>query len=127
MMIEQGLQGCQTLTVTADQLAQAVGSGTLPVFATPCMIALIEKTCELSVRPLLENGTATVGTHLDIRHTAATPCSRRVTCESTLSQIHGRRLVFTVRVCDETGEIGCGTHERFIVFTEKFLAKAELR
>ena len=126
-MIEKGIQGIQSLLVTDNQLAQAVGSGTLPVFATPSMIALIEKTCELSVRPLLEEGAATVGTHLDIRHTAATPCARRVTCESTLSEVDGRRLVFTVRVCDESGEIGGGTHERFIFFKEKFLAKANLR
>lgn len=91
------------------------------------MIALIEKAAAESVAAGLDPGMTTVGTRLDIAHTAATPVGMAVLAEAELSEIDGRRLVFTVRAFDEAGEIGSGTHERFIVNAEKFLAKAEAK
>ena len=126
-MLDIGIKGAQSVTVDESNLASTVGSGDLPVFATPSMIALIEKTASQSVMPYLDIGTSTVGTHLDIAHTSATPIGMTVVCETELVEIDRRRLVFKVRVYDSKGDIGSGTHERFIVDCEKFLSKAELK
>ena len=126
-MLELHIKGTAALTVTDEVTAAAVGSGMLPVFATPSMIALIEKAAAESVAPQLDAGMTTVGTKLDVAHTAATPVGMTVRAETELTEIDGRRLVFTVRAFDELGEIGSGTHERFIVNAEKFLAKAEIK
>lgn len=112
------------ITVDESRTAETMGSGELPVFATPAMIALIEETCWRSVADTLEDGCGTVGTRLDISHVSATPAGIKVWCESELVQRDGRRLQFNVEVFDESGLIGKGTHERFIVDNEKFMEKA---
>lgn len=105
--------------------AKTMGSGTLDVFATPAMIALMEKTAWTSVAPYLEAGEGTVGIHLDISHDAPTPLGMTITCESELVEIDGRKLVFSVSAKDEKGTvIGRGTHERFVILEEKFQEKA---
>ena len=119
-----GIKGVQSVTVTTENTAQSVGSGMLPVFATPAMAALMEKTAALSVAPYLEQGEGTVGISLNIRHLAATPIGLTVTCESELVEIDRKRLVFSLKVSDGVGVIGDGTHERFIINNEKFMAKA---
>ena len=96
-----------------------------PVFATPAMIALMENTAFESVASELEEGSGTVGTALDIKHVSATPVGMKVTCESELVKVDGRALTFSVKAFDEAGLIGEGTHERFIVFEEKFQKKAD--
>ena len=111
--------------VTEQNTARAMGSGTLEVFATPAMVALMEAAAYRSVAEALEPGTGTVCTLMNIQHVAAPPVGMRVTAESELVEIDGRRLVFTVKALDEAGVIGTGTHERFIVADEKFMAKAE--
>ena len=126
-MLEIGIKGSGEAAVTEDLTAKAMGSGELPVYATPAMIALIEETAWRSVAPTLEPGQGTVGTKLDISHLAATPLGRRVRCETVLTEIDRRRLVFSAVVYDEAGKIGEGTHERFIVDSERFLAKADAR
>lgn len=123
-MLEKGIKGFQKVTVTADNTALAMGSGTLEVFATPAMIALMEKTAWESVAPHLEEGEGTVGTQLNVAHLSATPLDMMVRCESELVEIDGRKLVFKIAAYDEVGLIGEGTHERFIVKNEKFQAKA---
>lgn len=126
-MLNVGIKGTKTEKVVKENTAEAVGSGMLPVYATPMMIALIEATASQSVAPFLEDGKSTVGTHLDISHSAPSPIGIEVTCETELIEIDRRRLVFTVVVRDSAGEIGSGKHERFIVDNEKFLSKAESR
>ena len=126
-MLELHIKGTAALEVTDKVTAAAVGSGMLPVFATPSMIALIEKAAAESVVPQLEAGMTTVGTRLDVAHTAATPVGMTVRAVTELTEIDGRRLIFTVHAFDDAGEIGSGTHERFIVNAEKFLAKAEAK
>ncbi|MBE6517938.1 MAG: thioesterase [Thermoplasmata archaeon] len=126
-MLSTGIKGAQSVEVTEDNTAISLGSGDLPVFATPAMIALIEKTASLSVAPYLDIGTSTVGTHLDVAHSSATPVGMTVVCETELTEIDRRRLVFSVRVYDSKGEVGSGTHERFIVDSGKFMQKAELK
>lgn len=124
-MLEAGIKGTQTTTVCESNSALAMGSGTLKVFATPAMIALMEETAWKSVAPHLEQGSGTVGTALNIQHTAATPLGMCVTCESELTEVDGRKLTFHVVAKDETGIIGEGQHQRFVVNDEKFQAKAD--
>lgn len=127
MMLETGIKGTKTITVTEQNTAKTMGSGTLDVFATPALVALMEETCWRSVADELEAGCGTVGTLLEIRHTAPTPVGMEVTCESTLTEVDGRRLVFAVRARDEKGVVGEGRHERFIVQNGKFQAKADAK
>ncbi|MBE6754682.1 MAG: thioesterase [Ruminococcaceae bacterium] len=126
-MIEIGVKGRAETIVTKENTAAAMGSGTLDVFATPAMIALMEKTAAESVQPLLEEGQTTVGTAVDIRHTAATPLGMQVTCNSLLVSAEGRMLVFEVIAEDEAGEIGRGRHERFIITADRFMEKTNNR
>lgn len=122
-MVEVGIKGTDKVEVVLQNTAKTVGSGLLEVFATPAMIALMEKTASDSVAPYLEEGEGTVGVRLDVVHTAATPIGMTVRCESELVQIDRKRLVFSVVAFDDAGEIGRGTHERFIINNEKFLSK----
>ena len=124
-MLTVGIKGKEEIAVTDANSAKTMGSGTLDVFATPAMIALLEKTAWKSVAPYLEEGCGTVGTLLNVTHDAPTPLGMKVWCESELTEIDGRRLVFSVAAFDETGKIGGGSHERFIVPNEKFQAKAD--
>ena len=125
MKLETGICGEQSVRVSAENTAKTMGSGTLDVFATPALVALAEKTCWQSVAPALEAGSGTVGTKLELEHTAPTPVGMTVTCHSELVAVEGRKLTFKVTLADEKGPVGGGTHERFIIFEEKFAAKAE--
>ena len=126
-MLTPGIKGKQTVTVTHEQTAAHYGSGALEVFATPAMIALLEETAWKSVQPYVGAGLGTVGTRVDVRHLAATPLGMQVTCESELIEIDRRRLVFKVDVFDESGKIGEGTHERFVIQNDKFFAAANAK
>lgn len=111
------------MKVTAKDTALAVGSGDLSVLATPVMIALMEGAAMRVAATYCTLGQTTVGTKVDVVHTRATPLGVEVKGEAELIEQEGRRLVFRVRAVDEKGEIGNGTHERFIVESEKFMAK----
>ncbi len=124
-MLNAGLKFCVETVVSAENTAKKMGSGTMDVFATPAMVALMEEAAWKCVASELEPGSGTVGTSMQIKHVAATPLGMRVKAECELVEVDGRRLVFNVFASDEVGEIGSGTHERFIVFEEKFLQKAE--
>lgn len=125
--MELGIALSTETTVTEEQSAAVMRSGTLRVFATPAMVALIEETAWKSVAPHLEKGQATVGTLLNIEHLAPTPLRMKVRCETVLTAIDGRKLTFEAKVYDETGLIGHGTHERFIINADKFQAKADAK
>lgn len=124
-MVRQGTEGTKSTMVTEDNTAEAWGSGTLPVFATPAMVLLIEETASESVASDLKEGETTVGTYVDVRHTSATPIGMTVTCRTKLIEIDRARLRFEVIVFDDRGEIGVGYHERFVVSSEKFMSKAQ--
>ena len=115
--MEIGIKGKQERVVSYEETAEYISSGLLPVFATPCMIRLMEATARLSVEPYLG----------DIRHLASTFVGCKVTCESELVEIDRRRLVFAVKVYDDKELLGEGTHERFIIDNEKFLARLEAK
>ncbi|HAI21499.1 MAG TPA: thioesterase [Clostridiales bacterium UBA8153] len=104
--------------------ALEVGSGGVPVFATPMLVALMEGAAVRAVQGRLPPGQITVGTRVEIWHTSATPLGMTVTAEAHLEQIDGRKLVFRVSASDSAGPVGHGYHERFIVDQAKFLAKA---
>ena len=123
--METGIKGTQKITVTKEMTAEVMGSGTLPVYATPSMIAFMENTASKSVQAQLEDGQGTVGTLINVKHVSATPVGMEVTCETTLVEVDRKRLVFEVKAFDEAGLIGEGTHERFIIDNEKFLSKAQ--
>ena len=126
-ILKTGIKGHAELTVSEKYSAKAMGSGELDVFATPAMIALIEKAAWTSVAPELEEGRGTVGTKLDVSHIAATPLGVKVRCETELVEADGRRLVFRAEVYDEAGKVGEGVHERFIVDNEKFQSRADAK
>ena len=123
-MLEIGLKGNAETVVTIDNTAKAFTSGALDVFATPAMIALMEETCWKMVQPELEEGQGTVGTKINVSHVAPSAIGKTVMCEATVIAIDGRKLTFEVVCSDESGMVGMGTHERFIINNEKFMAKA---
>ena len=124
MALELGIKGRAETVVTDSNTAAAVGSGLVPVFATPFMIALMEGSAVNAVTPYLSEGEGTVGTFLNVTHDAATPVGMKVWAECELTEINGRALTFTVTAYDECGVIGKGTHGRFIIKTDRFLEKA---
>ena len=124
-MLKTGIKGHQELVVTQELTAKNMGSGVMDVFATPAMLALMEKTAFTSVAEYLNEGCGSVGTKVDIEHVASSPVGMKITCDSDLIEIEGRKLVFICEAYDEKGLIGKGTHERFIVENKKFQEKTD--
>ena len=118
-----GLTNEKSVAVTIENTAIAMGSGTLRVFATPSMIALIEGCCAESVEDRLGEGITSVGTKVEVEHLAASPIGASILCKSKLVACDGRRLDFEVEVFDNNGLIGKGTHTRFTVDADKFVSK----
>ncbi|MCI5493715.1 MAG: thioesterase family protein [Lachnospiraceae bacterium] len=126
-MLEAGIRGEAATVVDNSNTAATMKSGELQVFATPCMIALMEQAAYQSVAGELEEGQGTVGTMMNVKHSSATPVGMQVTAKTELVEVDGRRLVFHVEAYDERGLIGEGEHERFIIFNEKFQQKANAK
>jgi predicted thioesterase len=118
-----GLTGEAVMQVETGNTAMEVGSGSVPVFATPMLVALMENAAINAIRDDLPPGQTTVGIKIDVAHTAATPIGMTVNARAELTVVDGRRLIFSVTARDESGEVGHGSHERFMVDEEKFLAK----
>ncbi len=119
-----GLKGQAETTVNEQNTAAAMGSGLLPVFATPAMLALMENAAATSVQPYLGEGEGTVGTRLEVSHLAATPIGLAVRAESELVAVDRRKLTFTVRAWGGEELIGEGTHQRFVIDNARFLETA---
>lgn len=126
-MVELGIKGRQEAVVLPEYTAKHIGSGTILVLATPMMIALMERTCRLSVKPYLEEGQETVGTHVNVSHDSATPVGMKVWSESEVIDVDRRKITFKVAVYDDAGLVGQGTHERFIIDEKKFGDKVEAK
>lgn len=124
-MLNVGIKGIAETVVSEKNSARTIGSGTLDVFATPAMVALMEEAAWKCVAEQLDPGMGTVGTLMNVKHVSATPLGMKVTAECELTEVDGRRLVFNVQASDEAGVIGTGTHERFIIAEEKFMAKTQ--
>ena len=121
--LKPGLTGTAETVVRETNTALAMGSGSLHVFATPSMIALMEQAACNAVASCLDEESTSVGTLVNITHDAATGMGKKVTAIATLTAVKGRKLVFEITAADEDKQIGKGTHERFIVNKEKFMAK----
>ena len=123
MEITVGMKGEASTLVEKMDTAAEVGSGSLLVYATPCMVALMEgAACEAIAEALAETET-TVGTELNIHHLSATPVGLEVRAEAEVTAVEGKAITFAVTAYDEAGKIGEGTHKRFIVNSQKFLDK----
>jgi fluoroacetyl-CoA thioesterase len=121
--MEIGLRGTATFRVTAQNTAEALGSGDVPVFATPSLVALLESAAVNAVASHLSPGETTVGTWIEVTHLAATPVGMEVRAEATLSAVEGRRLTFSLVAHDAHEKVGEGRHQRIVVGRKLFLAK----
>ena len=119
----KGISHSESLVVEHKDTAAVYGSGALEVFATPAMIALMEKTCLESVAYKIGEGNTTVGIAVNIKHLKASPVGTTIRCEAKLTEVDRRRLVFEVKCFESETLIGEGIHERFVVDSEKFMSK----
>jgi len=128
-MILVGTKCILEQVVTEDLTAAAVGSGLLPVFGTPFMIGLMENAAQTVLGNFLEEGQGSVGTHLDVSHTAPTPIGMKVAVEAEITNVseNGKIIDFKLTAWDEKGPIGNGTHTRAIINNERFLAKCNAK
>ena len=122
-MLETGLSARSVTTVTAENTAAAMGSGDLPVFATPAMIALMEHAAMDAVAGSLPAGSTTVGSEMNATHLKPSGLGAEITATAVLTAVEGRKLTFNVGARDAQGMIGEGTHVRYVVDRERFMAK----
>ncbi len=123
MAIEIGTKGYAEALVEQEDTAKVVGSGDLLVYATPCMVALMEGAACESIASFLAEGESSVGTMMQVSHTSATPVGMEVRAESEVTAVEGRKVTFSIKAFDEVGEIGNAVHERFIIKADRFLEK----
>ncbi|MBR2400882.1 MAG: thioesterase family protein [Tidjanibacter sp.] len=122
-MIEIGTRYVATTVVDSTNVASAVGSGGLDVFATPSMVALMEKAAMLAVAPFLAEGETTVGGHISTSHVAPSPMGATIEAEAVVTAVEGKKIEFEVEARCDGKTIGRGTHLRFVVDAAKFLAR----
>lgn len=119
-----GTQGSFTMVVSAEHLASRFKDPMLPpVLATPVMILAMENAALEALKPFLEPGESAVGSHVDVRHLAATPVGRTITATARVTQVSGRRISFSVNATDGQQDIGSGTHERVLIDMARFTAQ----
>ncbi len=123
MEIQVGMQGIVEDIVETMDTAAEVGSGSLLVYATPCMVAMMEGAACEAIDPVMPEGHTSVGISLNIEHTSATPVGMEIRAEATVIAVEGKIITFELHAFDEAGEIGKGTHKRCIINAQKFLDK----
>ena len=123
MEIKVGLKAEVSTVVEREDTALEVGSGSLLVYATPCMVALMEGAACEAIADCLPDTKTSVGTELNISHLSATPVGLEVRAEAEVTAVDGNTITFQVSAFDEAGKIGEGTHKRVIISTQKFLDK----
>lgn len=124
MTLAIGTKTTDEYIVTQKDTARTFDSGGLDILATPMLICSAERSCKNMVDPFLDEGLGSVGTMVNIRHLAPTPVGMKYWCESEITAIEGRMIRFHVELRDEIEIIGEGTHERFVIYNERFIAKA---
>lgn len=124
MEITIGMKGSVSTVAEREDTALEVGSGSLLVYATPCMVALMEGAACEAIEEALPAEKTSVGTELNISHISATPVGLEVWAEAEVTEVNGNTITFQVTAFDEKGKIGEGTHKRVIVSTQRFLDKA---
>lgn len=127
MELKIGLTGRADALVTSDKTAAACGSGSLPVFGTPFLLALMEEATCNSLECRLEDGRSSVGVSMEVQHSAASPVGIKVWAESELTKIDGKMLTFTVTAYDEAGVIGTASITRCIIRSESFVARCNAK
>ena len=123
MEITVGMAGSVSTSVEREDTALEVGSGSLLVYATPCMVALMEGAAYEAIADAISEDKTTVGIELNISHLAATPVGMDVRAEAEVTAVDGKIITFSVTAYDEAGKIGEGTHKRAIVTSQRFLDK----
>ncbi len=124
MEIKVGMQGIVEDIVETMDTAAEVGSGSLLVYATPCMVAMMEGAACEAIDPVMPEGHTSVGIELNVKHLAATPVGMEIRAEATVTAVEGKVITFDLKAYDEAGLIGEGIHKRCIVSAQKFLDKA---
>ena len=124
-MLEKGLSARSAATVVPGNTAAAMGSGDLPVFATPAMVALMEHAAMKAVAAELEEGATTVGAEMNVTHIKPSGLGAEITATAVLTAVEGRKLTFNVGARDAEGMIGEGVHVRFVVDRTRFMAKVK--
>jgi len=122
-----GMNASVTVKVDESNVARTVGSGSTDVFATPMMIALMERAACEALSGALEDGQTSVGTKIDAEHIAASPVGAEITAAATIESVEGRMIEFSIIASDGRGEIGRAKHTRAVVDEAKFMAKAATR
>ena len=123
MEISVGLKGEVSTVVEREDTALEVGSGSLLVYATPCMVAMMEGAACEAIADCLPDNKTTVGTELNISHQSATPVGLEVRAEAEVTSVEGNTITFRVAAFDEAGKIGEGTHKRAVITSQRFLDK----
>ncbi len=124
MSLDKGLSFTQEITVEENNTAIAHGSGKLPVFATPAMVAFMENTAVKCIENDLDKGLDTVGIQINTKHIKATKVGKKVTCTAKLTEVDGKKLTFEIEAADEDGPIGSSLHKRYIIDPVKFMERA---
>ena len=122
-----GTIGTARVTVESAHTAAALGSGDLPVFGTPALVALLEAAAVEAVRAALDGEETSVGTWIGVSHLAASPLGLRIRAEAELTAVDGRMLSFAVRAFDEHEKIAEGEHRRVLVPRERFMRNANAK
>lgn len=126
-MLSPGLRATLEETVTEERTAERIGSGDVPVYATPILLALVERAAVAAVSGALEAGSTTVGARIELDHLAPTPVGRTLAATVTLEAVEGRRLLFSFEVTDDAGPVARGRHLRVVVDRDRFLESARAR
>lgn len=124
-MLEKGLSAQSVATVCDANMAAAMGSGDLPVFATPAMVALMENAAMTAVAAALDEGATTVGAEMNVTHIKPSGIGAEITATAVLTAVEGRKLTFNVGARDAEGMIGEGVHIRYVVDRTRFMAKVK--
>jgi fluoroacetyl-CoA thioesterase len=125
--IQLGLVSEAAATVAENLLATTLGSGSVAVYATPAMIALMEAAAVAAIAPALDSSQSTVGIALEIRHLAATPPGQRVRARAEVIHVQGRQVTFQVQAWDEVELIGEGTHTRYVIDVARFMQRVQAK
>lgn len=123
MEITVGMKAEATTCVEREDTAAEVGSGSLLVYATPCMVALMEGAACEAIAQALTEGQTSVGTELNIKHVSATPVGLEVRAEAEVTAVEGKVITFQVKAYDEAGLIGEGVHKRALISAQRFLER----
>ncbi len=126
-ILSPGLSGELEITASEADTAARWGSGLIPVYSTPSMVGLMESAAVKALEGRLPEGQTTVGGHIDVHHLAATPVGMRVRARAELVAVEGRKLTFNIEVWDEVEKVGQALHERFMIDTQKFMARTQAK